>query len=228
MSRSWFDPALFTFLRQLARNNRRDWFLANKERYEHRLREPALQFISALAGPLSAISAHYVANPAKVGGSLFRIQRDTRYHHKDSPYKPWLGIRLYHERRREVHAPSFYIHLQPGECFVAGGLWRPESPTLKRVREFIADNPDAWRRAVHAPAFRRDFPLAGDSLTRPPRGFPADHPLLDDLKRKDFIAVHAFSDSEALSPRFDRFVMARVKRLAPLADYLCAALDLEF
>jgi uncharacterized protein (TIGR02453 family) len=228
MSKPWFTPALFRFLRELARNNQRDWFLANKARYEEDVREPALQLIAALAGPLASVSPHLVANPAKVGGSLFRIQRDTRFHHGGEPYKPWLGMRLYHARRRDVHAPSFYIHLQPGACFVAAGLWRPEAPVLKQVREFIADNPEAWKRAAHSPAFAREFTLGGDSLTRPPRGYPADHPLIDDLKRKDFIAAQDFADSEALAPGFDRFLMTRIKRLAPLVDYLCAALDLEF
>ena len=169
MSRSWFDPALFTFLRQLARNNRRDWFLANKERYEHRLREPALQFISALAGPLSAISAHYVANPARVGGSLFRIQRDTRFASDKTPYKSWAGARFAHERRREVVAPSFYLHVQPGSCFAGGGLWHPESPTLRKVRDFIADNPAAWKKATRGKVFRAHLAFHGESLTRPPR-----------------------------------------------------------
>jgi uncharacterized protein (TIGR02453 family) len=228
MSKAWFDPSVFRFLRELARNNNREWFLAHKERYEQSAREPALRLVGALSGPLLDVSPHFVANPAKVGGSLFRIQRDTRFHRGGEPYKPWLGIRLYHERRRDVHAPSFYIHIQPGACFIAAGLWRPEPPVLKQVREFIADNPEAWRKAAHGPAFRRDFHLGGESLTRPPRGYPADHPLIDDLKRKDFIAVHEFADSEVLAPAFDRFLMSRVKRLAPLVDYLCAALDLDF
>ncbi len=225
---SHFNKDLFTFLRALARNNNRDWFQTNKPRFETALREPALALITDLAAPLAKISAHFVASPARSGGSLFRIHRDTRFARDGEPYKTWLGIRLYHQRRRDVHAPSFYLHLQPGNCFIAGGLWRPEPPVLKQVREFIADNPEAWRRAVHAAAFRRDFELGGESLTRPPRGFPADHPLIDDLKRKDFIAWQNFDDGEALEPGFDRFLVARIKRLAPLVDYLCVALDLDF
>jgi len=224
----YFDERLFTFQRSLARNNNRDWFHANKACFETVLREPAQRLIGDLATPLAGVSAHFVANPAKVGGSLFRIQRDTRFSGDKQPYKTWLGMRLYHERRRDVHAPSFYVHLQPGDCFIAGGLWRPEPPVLKRVREFIVDNPDAWTRAARSPEFLRDFMLGGDSLTRPPRGYPADHPLIDDLKRKDFIAWQNFDGAEAFKPGFDRFVMTRIKRLAPLVDYLCAALDLEF
>lgn len=228
MKNAYFDTELFKFQRALARHNNREWFHANKARFEHALREPARRLIADLASPLRDISPHFVANPAKVGGSLFRIQRDTRFSGDKQPYKTWLGIRLYHERRRDVHAPSFYLHLQPGDCFIAGGLWRPESPVLKQVREFMVDNPDAWKRAARAPAFARDFTLGGDTLTRPPRGFPADHPLIEDLKRKDFIAWLNFPEDEALKPGFDVFVMTRVKRLAPLVDYLCAALDLEF
>jgi uncharacterized protein (TIGR02453 family) len=224
----YFDADLFAFQRALTRNNNRDWFHANKDRFERVLRVPARRLIADLATPLADVSPHFVANPAKVGGSLFRIQRDTRFSGDKHPYKTWLGIRLYHERRRDVHAPSFYLHLQPGECFVAGGLWRPEPPVLKRVREFIVDNPEAWARAARSSTFLRDFVLGGESLTRPPRCYPPDHPLIDDLKRKDFIAWQNFDEAEAFKPGFDRFVIARVKRLAPLVDYMCAALDLDF
>lgn len=225
---SHFSNDLFKFLRALARNNNREWFQTHKDRFESAVREPALQLITDLAAPLARISPHFVASPAKVGGSLFRIHRDTRFARDGEPYKTWLGIRLYHERRRDVHAPSFYLHLQPGNCFIAGGLWRPEPPVLKQVREFITDNPDAWRRAVHAPAFQRAFELGGDSLTRPPRGFPPEHPLIDDLKRKDFIAWQNFDEGDAVKPGFERFLAPRLKGLAPLVDYLCAALDLDF
>lgn len=228
MSAPYFDAELFKFMRALARNNSRDWFHGRKDRFESAMRTPALRLIADLAEPLKTISPHFVANPAKVGGSLFRIQRDTRFAGDKQPYKTWLGIRLYHERRRDVHAPSFYIHLQPGNCFIAGGLWRPEPPVLKRVREFLVDNPDAWLRSARNPAFLRSFVLGGDTLSRPPRGFPADHPLIDDLKRKDFIAWHPFDDDRALRPSFDRFLIERARALSPLLDYLCAALDLEF
>jgi uncharacterized protein (TIGR02453 family) len=228
MTPARFDPGLFAFLRALARSNSRDWFHANKARWERSARDPALALVADLAAPLARISPHMVADPARVGGSLFRIQRDTRFASDKQPYKTWIGLRLYHQRRREVHAPSFYIHLQPGNCFVAGGLWRPEPATLKRLREFLADNPAAWRKAARAPAFLRDFEHGGEALSRPPRGWPTDHPLIEDLKRKDFIAWQAVPDSQVLAPGLDAFLARRLTRLAPLVDYLCAALDLEF
>lgn len=228
MTPPYFTSDLFKFLRALARNNTRDWFNAHKDQYEQAVRAPAQRLITDLATPLRTISTQFVANPAKVGGSLFRLQRDTRFSSDKQPYKAWIGIRLYHARRRDVHAPSFYLHLQPGECFIAGGLWQPEPPVLKRVREFMIDNPDAWRRAARDPAFLREFELGGESLSRAPRGFPADHPLLEDLKRKDLMAWQTFADDVVLQADFDRFLGARLRRLAPLVDYLCAALDLEF
>lgn len=228
MNARYFTGEVFTFLKQLSRNNRRDWFQSHQARYERAVREPALRLVADLAEPLRELSPHMVAFPSKSGGSLYRIQRDGRYASGKPPYKTWLGIRLYHERRREQPAPLFYLHIQPDHCFVAGGLWRPEPPSLKRVREFILDNPDAWRRAAHHPALLRDFEPGGERLTRPPRGFPADHPLVEDLKRKDFLALHHFDPRQALEPGFDRFVMTRVRQLAPLVDYLCAALELDF
>ena len=125
-------------------------------------------------------------------------------------------------RHRSTFICSPVIVLSPAAC----GTLTP--PVLKQVREFMVDNPDAWTRAARTPAFLRDFVLGGDALTRPPRGFPADHPLIEDIKRKDFMAWQNFPDGEALKPGFDRFLSARIKRLAPLVDYLCAALDLEF
>src|SRR3546814_4444536 len=99
----------------------------------------------------------YRSEPKTVGGSRLRIQRDTRFANDKTPYKSWQGARLFHERRKQVPAPSFYLHLQAGNCFVGAGLWHPETATQRRVRQFIFENPGAWKQAAHAPAFRRRF-----------------------------------------------------------------------
>lgn len=225
---SYFDARSLRFLADLARHNERAWFHANKARYEAQVRQPFLRLIADLADPLAAISPQMLADPRPVGGSLFRIQRDTRFASDKSPYKTWAGARFAHRRGREVPAPVFYLHLQPGNSFLGGGLWHPEPPVQRRVREFIVDNPVAWRRAVHAPAFRRRFHMDGDSLVRPPRGFDPAHPLLEDLKRKDFVATQPLSDATMTGPRLRQQVLAGFAGVAPLLDYLCAALDLEF
>lgn len=159
---------------------------------------------------------------------MFRPQRDTRFTHDKHPYKTFAGARLFHERRREIAAPSFYLNIEPGDCFVGAGLWHPENHTLRRIRSFIADNPAAWRRAAHGPTMRGHYEFWGDSLTRAPLGFPIDHPLIEDLKRKSFAAGVGFPDEIACSSALFALVARHFRRLAPLVDYLCAAQDLEF
>ena len=228
MPHAYFSPATFKFLRALGRNNNRPWFKSRQADYEAHVRGPYLQLIADLQAPLAKISTHYRADPRKVGGSLFRIQRDTRFSGDKAPYKSWAGARLFHERRREIAAPSFYLHIAPGDCFVGAGLWHPENHTLRNIRNFIVDNPAAWKRAAHSRAFREHYEFRGESLTRAPQGFPADHPLLEDLKRKSYATGVGFDDALACSPKLFPFVVDHCKRLAPLVDYLCAAQNLEF
>ena len=228
MPHAYFSPATFRFLRSLARHNNRTWFKAHQPGYEAHVREPFLQLIADLAAPIGKLSRHYHADPRKVGGSLFRVQRDTRFSHNKEPYKPWAGARMFHERRREIAAPSFYLHIAPGDCFVGAGLWHPENHTLRNIRNFIVDNPAAWKRAAHSRAFREHYEFWGESLSRAPQGFPPDHPLLEDLKRKSFAAGVGFDEALACSPKLLPFAVDHFKRLAPLVDYLCAAQNLEF
>ena len=225
---SYFDAAGFRFLRTLARNNNREWFNARKPQYEMLLRDPFLHLIEDLAEPLAKISTHFRADARPSGGSMFRIYRDTRFANDKSPYKTWLGARLFHERNRQVHAPLFYVHIQPGRCFAGGGLWHPDGSDLKRIRDFLVDNPASWKKAVQSRKFRERFALGGESLTRPPGGYDPKHELIEDLKRKDFVASAEFSDADAFSPRLKALLVETFKGIAPMVDYLCAALDLEF
>lgn len=225
---TYFSPDTLKFLRALARNNNRPWFHAHAADYERHVREPFLNLIADLQTPLAKISPHLRADPRKSGGSLFRIHRDTRFAGDKTPYKTWAGARLFHERRREVAAPSFYLHIAPKDCFAGGGIWHPEPPTLKRIRDFLVDNPAAWKRATRGKAFLQHFAFWGDSLSRPPRGYDAQHELIEDLKRRNFAAGEEFSEAVACSTELLPTVVATFKRLAPMIDYLCAALDLEF
>ena len=228
MATTYFTPATFRFLRDLKANNNRPWFNEHKPRYEEVLRQPFLQLIADLQVPLARISPHFVADPRGQGGSMFRIYRDTRYASDKTPYKTWSGARLFHERARQVDAPSFYLHFEQGDCFVGGGKWHPQPDSVKRIRAFIADNPAAWKKATRSKSFTSHFSLGGASLIRPPRGFDPEHELIEDLKRKDFVAVQRFDDSIAISAELKPMLVDRFKRVAPMVDYLCASLDLEF
>ncbi|GAB2654003.1 DUF2461 domain-containing protein [Arenimonas aestuarii] len=225
---TYFSDKTFKFLRSLARNNSRPWFEDHRKDYEAHLKGPFQQLIGDLEPDLLAISPHYRADPRGNGGSLFRIHRDTRFSNDKTPYKTWGGARFFHARSKQVPAPSFYLHVQPGNSFLGGGIWHPEPDVQRRIREFIVDNPAGWTQAVRSPAFRRRYDMWGDSLVRPPRGFPADHPLVDDLKRKDFTAGYALDDEVVLGPRLRQAVVSGFKGVVPLVDYLCAALELEF
>ncbi|MGH8212118.1 MAG: DUF2461 domain-containing protein [Rhodanobacteraceae bacterium] len=228
MPDTYFSPATFRFLRALSRNNNRAWFKAHQAEYEHDVREPYLRLIGDLQAPLSRISRHFRADPRKVGGSLFRIQRDVRFAGDKAPYKAWAGARFFHERRRERPAPSFYLHIAPGDCFMGAGIWHPESDTLKKLRAFIADNPAAWKRAAHSKAFRDRYEFRGESLSRAPQGYREKHELIEDLKRKSQAAGCGFDDKLACSSELKPLVIENFRRLAPLVDYLCAALELDF
>ncbi len=224
----YFTRQTFRFLRDLAANNNRAWFAVNKPRYEELLRQPFLRLIADLQGALARISPHYRADPRPQGGSLFRIHRDTRFANDKTPYKTWAGARFGHERRREIEAPSFYLHIQPRDCFAGGGIWHPEPATLKKIRAFLADNPAAWKKATRGEAFRERFEFWGDSLVRPPRGFDPGHELIEDLKRRNFAAGRGFAEALACSQEFRPYIVDTFKRVAPMIDYLCAAVELEF
>ena len=226
---TYFTDKSLKFLRGLARHNDRAWFTAHKADYEAHVREPFQRLIADLQAPLQAVSAHYRAEPRGVGGSLFRIHRDTRFANDKTPYKNWQGARLFHERHRQVPAPSFYLHLQPGHCFIAGGIWHPEPEALRRIRHFIADNPASWKQAAHAPAFARRYTLEdSDKLVRPPRAFDPAFEFLEDLKHRNFVALRMIDDATMTGPRLLPVLARDLQGLAPFMDYLCAALDLEF
>ncbi len=228
MSQAHFSPALFKFLRDLAVHNDRDWFQANKDRYEDQLREPAQAFISDFGPELRKISPHFRADPRKVGGSLFRIHRDVRFSKDKSPYKTHTGIQFRHRAGKDVHAPGFYLHLEPGGCFAGVGIWHPDGEATKNIRSFLIDNTARWQRLTGAKRFRETFALTGDSLKRPPRGFDPDHPLIEDLKRKDFIAVHKLSQKDVTAKDFLKRYTDLCRTGSALVEALCEAVKVAY
>jgi len=188
-----FQPDLFTFLRQLKRHNDREWFAKNKERYQQVVVEPAMEFISGFAPHLAKLSIHFVADARPTRGSLFRIYRDTRFSSDKIPYKTHIGIHFSHESGKDAHAPVFYLHLEPDGCFAAAGVWHPDNRALTKIRTAIVAQPEQWKKAT------RKLELEGESLTRPPKGFDPNHPFIEDLKRKDFVASVALTEEQVCS-----------------------------
>ncbi|MFC3032780.1 DUF2461 domain-containing protein [Pseudoalteromonas fenneropenaei] len=222
-----FSTRTFDFLQQLAGHNDREWFKAHQQEYEDVVRTPALSLITTLAPSVQTFSPRILAVAKKVGGSLMRVQRDTRFAHDKSPYKTNIGIQFRHFQGKDVHAPGLYLHIANDECFLAAGIWHPESKALNAIRHCIDENPNAYQKALQT-LQKADFVMDGESLQRPPRGFSADHPLLTELKRKDFIAVKTISKDRVLSADFPEWLMSQWQACKPLMAYLCFALELDF
>lgn len=226
--RHYFTEKTLTFLTDLAGNNSREWFKAHQQGYEDVVRTPALRLIDDMAGELAAVSPHFSAEARKAGGSLMRVQRDTRFSRDKTPYKTNIGIQFRHEQGKDIHAPGFYVHIAPDGCFIGVGLWHPEARTLGMIRAAVDARSAAWLAARDDNAFRRHFTLEGDSLVNPPRGFAKDHPLLEDLRRKDFIGLAPLSSAQATSPALRPLIVERFHQAAPFMGFLCQALELPF
>ena len=219
---AYFAPELFRFLVRLKRNNNREWFLAHKQEYETYVQAPALSFITDFAVPLKQVTPHLLADPRPSRGSLFRIYRDTRFSFDKRPYKTHVAMRFSH-RGKDVHSPGFYLHLESGGCFAASGLWHPEQQTLFKVRSAILARAEEWR------AVRKllNWDDAG-KLSRPPRGFPAKHEFLEDLKLRDLGTSVDFTEQQVCSPKFMAMFADSCQKMSPLAAFLSKALGLEF
>lgn len=222
-----FGAETFGFLEELEQNNERPWFNENKHRYEAAVLEPALDFIAAMNARLPAISDHFLAIPKRTGGSLMRVYRDTRFSKDKTPYKTNIGMQFRHERGKDVHAPGFYVHIQRESCFLAAGMWHPARDALEAIRTAIVEHPAQWKRVRDNRRFRGVFDLGGASLKRPPRGYAPDHPYLEDLKRKDHIAMCYIDRSEAADPAFADAVGERFAASRAYMGFLCDALGLE-
>lgn len=220
---SYFSPKFFKFLKDLARNNNREWFPRNKSRYEKSVLEPSLRFIKDVRPRLKTISPYLVADPKPFRGSLFRIYRDIRFSKDKSPYKTNVAMEFWHRKTGKKGFNGLYLHLAPGESFAGAGCWHADSERLNKIRKAIVSKPEAWR-VVKASGLK----IEGDSLKRPPSGFDPGHEFIKDLMMKDLTAGFKFRDSQVTSPSFlDAFVEAG-KKLNPLNKFLSEAMGLPW
>ncbi len=224
-SEPYFTTDLFRFLRELAKNNNRGWFQANKARYEESVLTPSVRFVEEVGPGLARLSPQIVADARPFGGSVSRIYRDTRFSKDKSPYRTNVGIHFTHamSRKTEEHLPGFYLHLAPSESTVYSGVWHPAPAGLTRIRDAIVSDPRVWSRVV-----RRSPPKGGESYVRVPAGYDPAHPFADDLRRKDFFASEEFKDAQVTSRNFDRIFLSACARLDPLNQFLARALNVPW
>lgn len=224
-----FDKSFFAFFSELAANNDRTWFEANKQRYREEVVAPISSFIEAMAPRLAKISPHYVADPRPNGGSMFRIYRDVRFSKDKRPYKENAGVHFRHGLGRDAHAPGFYVHLTPQEVFFGGGIWLPPAPQLAKIREAIAADPKGWGKVIADKTLRQQCGgIRGDGLTRPPKGYDKDAPHIEDLKRKTFFAMREATAQDAMAKDFADQVATAFRASRPLMRFICKAVDAPF
>jgi len=224
-----FDPKTIKFLKELEKNNRRDWFEKNRQRYEDEVRSPALAYIEAMEDPIHAISPYFDVSAKKTGGSLMRVFKDMRFSKDQKPYKTNIGIQFRHVAGKDVHAPGFYLHIEPGQLFLAAGIWSPDNPTLNKVRTMMDEYPDEWlgikKKLIGG---KSKFELHEGALKRAPKGFPVDHPLIEDLKRKHYIVSTAITQKDVFGKSVTKSTATLFKKTAPLVKFICESCDLDF
>jgi uncharacterized protein (TIGR02453 family) len=224
MPEGLFTNDLFMFLKDLKRHNDRAWFAENKERYVEAVREPALEFVRAFAPSLAKISPQFVADDRPVGGSLSRIYRDVRFTKDKTPYKTHVVISFRHRLGKDVQTPGYSLYLAPREVFAAAGIWHPDRESLQRIRAAIVQKPGDWKKGTRGKAFTARFRLSGDRLTRAPAGFGPDHPLIEDLKWKDYFALAMFDERTATRGDFVPLFARTCSAATPFMRFLCQAL----
>lgn len=216
-------PQTFTFLSRLAGNNNREWFQENREAYEQAW-ENMKGFTTELIAGLSKID-RFITADIPVSKCLFRIYRDTRFSKDKVPYKTWLGAGI-SVAGRKLDGPEYYIHIQPGNSFVAAGYWRPEKEHLAAIRQEIDYNSAAFREILETPSFASHFSLdTQDKLKRPPAGYGPDHPEIELLKLKSFTVSAQFSDAELTEKDALSTVLTTMSRMYPFKIFLHEALD---
>ena len=225
-----FRPGALAFLRRLRRNNTRAWFERNRPVYETEVRDPMRALVEEMDVRLARLAPELTGDPRR---SVFRIHRDVRFSPDKSPYKTNAACQFFHHdagrgagQDAEGAGAGLYFQLADGDCFVAGGIWMPARPALEKIREAIADEPEALDRIVRAAAFRRRFgELDREAmLTRLPRGYAPDHPAARWLRFKSFTATRPLAASAVTGAGLPGALERDFAALLPLVRWLNAAI----
>lgn len=211
-------PSQFQFLAELKDNNNRDWFSANKARYQKEYQH-FKSFSEAVSERMNAIDHIEALN-------LFRIYRDVRFSKDKSPYKTCFSFSM--SRATKWLRGGYYLHVEPGESFIGGGFWNPEPGDLKRIRKEIAADSQTLRQILADPVFVETFgALQGEQLKSAPQGYSKDHPAIDLIRLKQFLVSKKFTDEEVLSASFSEIAIQTFQRMRPFFDYMSEVLTTD-
>jgi uncharacterized protein (TIGR02453 family) len=220
-----FSSEALRFLGQLKRNNRRPWFVKNKETYEQHVKTPMTQLVQAINTELRHFAPEMVTEPKR---AIYRIYRDVRFSADKSPYKTHVAA-LFGPRGLGKHAcAGYYFHFSPEELLLAGGVYMPGPKELLAIRNHLAENSKMLRRIITNGQFKKLFGgLEGDQLSRVPKGFASDHPAADLLRYKQFLVAATYPPDLALRGELLPTLILAFKAMTPLVRFLNAPLKPE-
>jgi uncharacterized protein (TIGR02453 family) len=218
MASTYFTPETFKFLRGLKKNNDREWFEARRDMYERAIRQPMLAFIEDINAKLVTFAPDHIRPANKIA---MRIYRDTRFSKNKLPYKTQIPAWWSRRGLEKTSGGGYYLHVNPNEVLIAGGVYMPERDQLLRIRTWMADNHSAYRKLLKRAMSTSGLSLSNDeALTRMPKGFPADHPADDLLRAKNWGVSVSLPAELATSPQLLSEIIKRMKAAAPLVDAL--------
>lgn len=214
----YFQPEALTFLRNLRRHNDRDWFQPRKAQFEAELKEPMLAIIRKVMDAMMDFAPQFVRPPEKC---LFRIYRDTRFSSDKRPYKTHVAAWWSHQGLEKTSGAGYYFHVSGSEVVIAAGAYMPEKDQLAQIRHWLLDNHEEFRKLLSKPAIRKTFvEFEGNALTRPPKGFPADHPGMDLIRCRQWGLAATLPAATALKKDFAATIVRYFRIAAPVVDAL--------
>lgn len=215
------SPEVFGFLKKLNQNNNREWFSEHKNLYVES-QQNVIAFLESLITKMSGFDEELAKIDAKK--ALFRIYRDTRFSKDKIPYKTNFGASL--GMAKGSQKGGYYLHLEPGKSFIAGGIYMPESSVLKELRKEISLYSEEFLAIINNNDFKKHFPEMDqeDKLKKIPQGFEKDDPMAEYLKLKNFIVVYDLKDEEVLDKNAVKNLTNIFKLMKPLNDFLNAPL----
>ena len=213
------EKATLAFLSDLTKNNEREWFNANRSRYEA-ARKNFERFIQALIDEL--VETEPILKGLEARSCIFRINRDIRFSNDKSPYKTNMGGFIVRGGRKNGDRfTGYYLHIEPGQSMIAGGAYIPPAPWLSAIRDKISNEPGRFLKIINDKEFIKLFgSLEGEKLKTTPKNFGKDHPMIEYLKYKSFLAVSMLPDKQVTDPRYFDFVVKGFRAMKPLNDFL--------
>jgi uncharacterized protein (TIGR02453 family) len=211
-------PEGLAFLRNLARHNDREWFTPRKAIFEAELKEPMLAIIRKVTDAMATFAPNFVRPAEKC---LFRIYRDTRFSNNKLPYKTHVAAWWSHQGMEKTSGAGYYFHIDAKEVVIAAGVYMPEKDQLAAIRHWLLEHHAEFRKLLQTAAIRKTFAeFEGNSLTRPPKGFPCEHPALDLIKCKQWGLSTTLPAKAALEANFASVVARHFKLAAPMVNAL--------